>query len=211
MANRANHRVLLGWRLVVRRSIAVRREYCRGADPRLALPQVRQCQILRPLQVSRSPPMPAWPVTPSRPASSSISTSRSSFAPSRLPIPIAWSSTFPRSTFKLAAGTGCSGAGAGQGVPLWARDARRFADRVRSDGTGQDRQILCAGGGQRPAAAAGARTGRGRPHRLRAVAGAGKPARAAAGESRKPMRLSCRHDAGQSYPNHCRRQPIRGP
>ena len=80
------------------------------------------------------------------------------------------------------------GAGAGQGVPLWPRDARRFADRVRSDGTGQNRQFLRAGSGQRPAAAAGARTGRGRPHRLRAVAGARKSPRTEARHRRSQRR-----------------------
>ena len=39
------------------------------------------------------------------------------------------------------------------------------------DRAGEDRQGLCAGCRQRPAAAAGARTRSGRPHRLRAVAG----------------------------------------
>ena len=82
------------------------------------------------------------------------------------------------------------GAGAGQGVPLRSRHAGRIADRVRPDRTGQDRQILCAGGGQRPAAAAGARIRRGRSHRLCPVAGARKPSRTAA-RDRRGQRRRC--------------------
>ena len=48
---------------------------------------------------------------PSKPASFSISTRPSSFAPLRWPIPIGWSWISPRSAFQLAAGTGTAGRG----------------------------------------------------------------------------------------------------
>ena len=76
------------------------------------------------------------------------------------------------------------GTGAGQGVPLWSGDAGRVANRIRPDGAGEDRQILCAGGGQRTAAAAGARIRRGGPHRFRPVAGARESSRTAARDRR---------------------------
>ena len=75
---------------------------------------------------------------------------------------------------------------ADQGVPLRPGDAGRLADRVRSDGPGQNRKFLCARRRQRPAAAAGAGTGRGRPHHLRPVARGRKPARTEARHRRSP-------------------------
>ena len=73
-------------------------------------------------------------------------------------------------------GIGIAGTRTGQGVPLWPGHAGRLADRVRPDRAGQDRQILCARCGQRPAAAAGDRAGSGRPHHFRAVARAPRAA-----------------------------------
>ena len=139
---------------VVRRSIAV----CGVRRPSADAPQkAAGAESGRGARAFRSPPTPGWPATPSRPASFSISTSRSSCAPSRWPIPIGWSSTCRRSISSLPAGVGHRRARADQGVPLRPGDAGRLADRVRPDRSGQDRQVLRAGGRQRPAAAAGAR------------------------------------------------------
>ena len=62
----------------------------------------------------------------------------------------------PQVSFQLPADSRHHRARADQGIPLWPGHAGRLADRVRSDRPGQDRKILCAGCGQRPAAAAGA-------------------------------------------------------
>ena len=92
----------------------------------------------------------------------------------------------------------------GEGVPLRPGDAGRLANRVRPRRAGQDRQFLCAGGRQRPAAAAGAGAGGGRPHRLRAVAGPGEPARAEASDCGGQGRHAARSGTGKA-----RRRPIR--
>ena len=81
----------------------------------------------------------------------------------------------------------------GQGLPLWPGHARWFADRVRSDRPGQDREVLCPGCGQRPAAAAGAGVRRSRSHQFRSVARAGEPASA---EARHCRRRRVRRSAG---------------
>ncbi len=204
MASRANHLVLLGCGLLCAAALLCAQidRPRRGSSAGLSdAAQAAAIPARRRHRISRSRLTPAWPATPSRPASSSISTSRSSFAPSRWRTPIAWSSIFPRSVSSFRAGSRRRGTGAGQGVPLRSRHAGRVADRVRPDRAGQDRQILCAGGGQRPAAAAGARIRRGRPHRLCPVAGARKPSRTAA----RDRRGQCRRCAGRT------RRPRRRP
>ena len=107
MANRANHRVLLGCGLLCAAALLCaetdRSECRRSAEPH-ARPG-RHCRI------SLSPPMPGWPATPNRPDSSSISTRRSSSAPLRWPIPIGWSWISRRSTFSFPPGTGNAGRG----------------------------------------------------------------------------------------------------
>ena len=147
---------------VVRRSIAVRPDY-RGLSA--AAGPAHRATVNRPASASNFPsrPTPGWRATPSRPASSSISTRPIQFRAFALADPYRVVVDIPQVNFQLAAGTGVGRARAGQGVPLWPRDAGRLADRVRPDGAGEDRQFLCAGGGQRPAAAAGAGVRRGRP------------------------------------------------
>ena len=114
------------------------------------------------LPIFRSPPMCGWPATPSRPASFSTSTRRSTFRAFALADPYRVVVDIPQVSFQLAARHGKRGPRPDQGVPLRPGDAGRLADRVRSDGPGENRQGLRAGGRQRPAAAAGGRTRSGR-------------------------------------------------
>ena len=119
----------------------------------------RPAPIRRRHRISRSPPTPAWPATPGKPASSSISTRPIQLRAFALADPYRVVVDIPAGQLSsLPAGRRQRRARAGQGVPLRPGDAGRLADRVRSDRSGQDRQILCAGRRQRPAAAAGART-----------------------------------------------------
>ena len=94
MASRANHVVLLGCALLCAAALLCSDPAIvgapRGVDRRTVA-----------ASIFPSPRMSAWPATPSRPASFSTSTRRSSFAPFRWPIPIAWSSIFPRSAFSF--------------------------------------------------------------------------------------------------------------
>ena len=66
----------------------------------------------------------------------------------------------------------------GQGFPLWHGDAGRLADRVRFDWPRQNRRFLRARCSQRPAIAAGAGNGGGRPCGLQSGDRNGKHARA---------------------------------
>ena len=189
-----------GMRPFVRRSIAVR------PDP-IGPSAAQATAARRPLQsqpggrcrISRSRLTPAWPATPSRPVHSRSRQADpvSGLCPGR---PLSCGRRSSPGQFQASGRHRRRRAGTGQGVPLWSRHAGRIADRVRPDRTGQDRQILCAGGGQRPAAAAGARIRRGRPHRLRPVAGARKPSRTAArdrrGQCRRCAAMPSRADAG---------------
>ena len=190
----------------VRRSIAVRPMSHRpkrgsGTCP----PGGRQLPARRRRRISRSRPTPAWPATPNKPASCSISTSRSSFAPSPLADPYRVVARSSPGQFQACRRSRRRGTGTGQGVPLRSRHAGRIADRVRPDRAGQDRQILCAGGGQRPAAAAGARIRRGGPHRLCPVAGAREPSRTAARDRR------CQRRALPGRTRRSRRRPRNRP
>lgn len=72
--------------------------------------------------------------------------------------------------------------------------ARRLANRVRPDGTRQDRQFLRAGGGQWPAGAARARAGGSRSHRVRADDSSGEPPGAAA----RDRRCAAGHGSGRA-------------
>ena len=100
---------------------------------------------------------------------------------------------YPAGQFSAPAGNRCRGAGADQGIPLRPRDARRLADRLRPHRPCQDRQCVGASGRQRPAGAARARTGGGRPDHLRAAAGARKTARASARDRRRQGRHRFRY------------------
>ena len=178
MASRANQRVLLGCALLCAAALPCADSSRLSAAESQPQPAVAQ-------RISRSPRTPGWPATASRPASSSTSTRPSPSAPSRWPTPIGWWSTFPRSIFSLPAGTGAGGRGLVKAFRYGL--VMPGGSRIVFDltGPGQDRQFLRAGCRQRPAGAAGARTGGGRPHRLRAVARSGEPARTAAGNRRR--------------------------
>ena len=97
-----------------------------GAVPaRAASPETRA------VNDSRSPPRCGSGETRRRRASSWISATGSTFAPSRWPIPTASSSTCRRSPSSCRPRPGETGARPHQGVPLRAGDAGRFAHRDR--------------------------------------------------------------------------------
>ena len=91
----------------------------------------------------------------------------------------------PAGQFSASARCRHRGARAYQGVPLRPGDAGRLADRVRSDRPGQDCQFLGARGGQRSAAAVGARTGTSRPDRFRSIAFCREPSGVEARDCRR--------------------------
>ena len=197
MASRANHRCFAGVRAIVRRSIAAfrrRNSRRRGAvagsgrdvefSGRLGRPAGRRCQTDPFRSRSRQDhPVPCLRAGRSVPGDRGYS--RGQLSPSG------------RRRHRRPR--------AGQGIPLWPGHARRFADRVRSDRPGQDREVLCAGCGQRPAAAAGARVRRSRSHHFRSVARAGKPASAEARHCRRRrFRRSARGNRGSAQGPRCR-------